>query len=277
MIKNIMTSSIKIKQEPITRANEVPSSLLKRRAPPATSNASKQQRQAVHSSLINFSTEEASKLSYPVTCPVWYNFSAASENELNFCSGRVMSVAMDYTSRKLVYRIKADALGSNIEGFDLVSEDDIAYAINCKVRVTLGGTEQDGKIVCPSRVVTESGIIETSYSVVITNDKKTKVLHRINSQQIKYRPLPEQKEKDGLAERSVPIISSESETSRDSNRPPQLKWKPPSPNKRKTLAVCNSNSSSTYSQKKSRKADVASLSLTVPSWVLKAGNDLVGK
>lgn len=120
---------------------------------------------------------------------------------------------MDYTSRKLVYKIKADALGSNIEGFDLVSEDDIAYAINCKVRVTLGGTEQDGKIVCPSRVVSESGIIETSYSVAITNDKRTKVLHKINSQQIKYRP-PERKEKDGLAERSVPIISSESETSR---------------------------------------------------------------
>jgi hypothetical protein len=246
-----MASSANIKQEPI-QCEVVPSSSPPNRQSSSTfpSNRPPQNQ----TTLINFSTEEASKLSYPVGCPVWYNFhSDANQHELSFCRGRVSSVAMDWLSRKFVYRIlKSDAADSDRRGVeDLVSEDSVAYAMGCPVRITVGGREFD------------------------------KVISDLDSNQVKYRPITEQMIKPvprvSISNQSKTRETSEtSQGSKQSRLHQGLKWKPPSPNKRKTLADRDLNHDlKVRGGKFPKKRTELSLYLTVPSWALK--NDVLGK
>jgi hypothetical protein len=276
-----MASSANIKQEPI-QCEVVPSSSPPNRQSSSTfpSNRPPQNQ----TTLINFSTEEASKLSYPVGCPVWYNFhSDANQHELSFCRGRVSSVAMDWLSRKFVYRIlKSDAADSDRRGVeDLVSEDSVAYAMGCPVRITVGGREFDGEVVCSSRVRDGNGKTESTYSIMTFETHQCKVISDLDSNQVKYRPITEQMIKPvprvSISNQSKTRETSEtSQGSKQSRLHQGLKWKPPSPNKRKTLADRDLNHDlKVRGGKFPKKRTELSLYLTVPSWALK--NDVLGK
>lgn len=255
--------------------------------------------------LINFTSNETSKLSYPIGCPVWYNFENSDSNHLNFCHGHVKGAAMDCNTRKFVYKIqKADSAsvghdGCNHRGpFDFVIEDDVTYAMSCPVRVSAEcGKEFDGEIICSSPIRNERGhSINHVYSILLfIEENKMKVQHGIKSNQVKYRPKVA---KHHMIESTAsPVhISSElsvekvtlSKLSHGSNQDTldqgRLKWTPPSPIKRKALCINNAKWQMNYTsehvdtpKKIPRKEPELSLHLTVPSWVLKAGENLLGE
>jgi hypothetical protein len=269
-------ASINVKQEPGLQPEEVPSSAIDTAAAahPSSSLVNSHRQRINQTSLINFSDDEASKLCYPVGCPVGYNFtSSSSPNEVSFTRGCVVGAAMDRLSRNFVYRIQSD------ETMNLALEDDVAFAMGCPVRMSSKGQEVDGEIVCFSRV-RGSSTIDTKYSVLICNGMNSRIVHGVSSHQVKFRLSPRPvTEVEKTVCKALPRVSigSESETkqtSETSSQTRQLKWKPPSPKKRKALANRDLNQAL---EKVTKKTPELSLCLTVPQWVLKAGGNLVGK
>ncbi|KAL3788287.1 hypothetical protein HJC23_002861 [Cyclotella cryptica] len=251
-----------------------------------------------HTALVHFPSNEASKLSYPLGCPVWYNFENSDSADMNFYHGHVKGVAMDCVSRKFVYKIqKADSVSAWHEDeekgqYDLVYEDDVAYAMSCPVRVSLEcGKEFDGEIICFSRTRNDKGQINHVYSGLLFIEKnKLKVQHGIQSNQITYRHNIDEQRTLEITAAPVHISSDQSDAketlSKSSHGSTQgsLKWTPPSPSKRK--AQCISDTAWQMSQtlehagtpkKKPRKGSELSLHLTVPFWLMKAGDNLIGE
>eukprot|EP00804_Cyclotella_cryptica_P010167 CCRYP_013803-RA/>CCRYP_013803-RA protein AED:0.03 eAED:0.03 QI:408/1/1/1/1/1/2/290/469 len=249
-----------------------------------------------HTALVHFPSNEASKLSYPLGCPVWYNFENSDSADMNFYHGHVKGVAMDCVSRKFVYKIqKADSVSAWHEDeekgqYDLVYEDDVAYAMSCPVRVSLEcGKEFDGEIICFSRTRNDKGQINHVYSGLLFIEKnKLKVQHGIQSNQITYRHNIDEQRTLEITAAPVHISSDQSDAketlSKSSHGSTQgsLKWTPPSPSKRK--AQCISDTAWQMSQtlehagtpkKKPRKGSELSLHLTVPFWLMKAGDNLI--
>jgi hypothetical protein len=180
---------------------------------------------------------------------------------------------MDRLSRNFVYRIQSG------EAVNLALEDDVAFAMGCPVRMSSRGKEVDGEIVCFSRVQTNDKI-DTKYSVLICDGSISKIIQGVSSRQVKFRLcLHPVTKAEKQADRPVPHVSIGSESasnhsSETSNQTRQLKWKPPSPKKRKALSDRDLNQTL---EKIAKKTPELSLFLTVPQWVLRAKSNLVGE
>jgi hypothetical protein len=180
---------------------------------------------------------------------------------------------MDRLSRNFVYRIQSG------DAVNLALEDDVAFAMGCPVRMSSRGKEVDGEIVCFSRVQTNDRI-DTKYSVLICDGSISKVIQGVSIRQVKFRLcLHPVTKAEKQADRPVPRVSigSESESnqsSETSNQTRQLKWKPPSPKKRKALSDRDLNQTL---EKIAKKTPELSLFLTAPQWVLRAKGYLVGE
>ena len=255
---DLMTSRIKEEPGRCLRVDEVSSSSVaaagKKISCLTEITTDHQPHRVDQSKLIEFSPRESLKLSYPVNCPVWYNFSSRG-NDTSFCRGRVVGVAMDCNSRKFVYRIQnSDLSRASKDETELVYEDDVSYEMGCPVRVIIEGNEHDGEIVCSTREPIGIGIqVHTKYSILISSaNGRLKLVQAVASSQVKYRSTGEKMKMERRVSyesetREIKsIVSNSTKDSLDSTGRVmlhQLKWKPPSPNKRKTLADRDSNSS----------------------------------
>lgn len=138
--------------------------------------------------LIAYSDYQASKLSYPNGCPVWYTFANESVpgsvlSDVRY--GTVKAAAMNVVTRSFVYRIEKES-GDPGDDLDLVLEDHIAYATSCPVRVTVEGRAVDGEIICPTNLKDFTGL--TTYSVMLkTGGNKLKIEHNVPSEKIKFK------------------------------------------------------------------------------------------
>jgi ferredoxin-thioredoxin reductase catalytic subunit len=147
------------------------------------------------SDLIAYSDYQASKLSYPIGCPVWYIYDNESSPNTILTKvryGKVAAVAMNVHTRSFVYKIQKHAESlSNNEPLDLVLEDHIAYASSCPVRVTMGDRVVDGTIICPSNLkdFTGSNSTNKTYSVMLTlrRGNELSIEHDVCSEMIRYR------------------------------------------------------------------------------------------
>ena len=95
--------------------------------------------------LVKLSEEQTKGLNFPLGCPVWYNFSQSS------CfSGVVQTVHLDIVQKKLVYTVSRKNTQSKSANdkqslvLDTVSEDDISYAFNCPVTLSLKSDDAAG-------------------------------------------------------------------------------------------------------------------------------------
>jgi len=137
------------------------------------------------SDLIPYSDYQASKLSYPIGCTVWYKYDNESIRDAKLTSvqiGKVKSVAMNVATRSFVYKIEKDE-----NTLDLVLEDHIAYASGCPVQVTIDDQVLNGKIICPSNLADFSSHNTRYYSVMFRGSGNTLMIeHDVCSDQIKY-------------------------------------------------------------------------------------------
>ncbi|KAL7511258.1 hypothetical protein ACHAXN_008155 [Cyclotella atomus] len=155
----------------------------------ASSCASPVDKQTVYESdLIAYSDYQASKLSFPVGCPVWYIYDNESTPDTLLKQvryGRVKAVAMNVVTRSFVYKIEKENCEPG-EGLDLVLEDHIAYATSCPVRVTIEDRVMDGEIICPANLKDFTG--KHSYSVMLkTRGNQLMIEHDVPCDQVKYR------------------------------------------------------------------------------------------
>ncbi|KAL7489261.1 hypothetical protein ACHAW6_014833 [Cyclotella cf. meneghiniana] len=159
------------------------------------------------SELIAYSTEQASKLSYPVGCPVWYTYNGdvSSDSILSKVRhGKVNSVAMNVATRSFVYKIeKANADEGEAVTVDLVLEDNIAYAVSCPVRVTMEDGVFDGEVICPADLKDFTGNDKRYSVMLVKRGNILRIEHDVSSQQIKYREV-NQKE-----ERSIQVVTND--------------------------------------------------------------------
>ncbi|KAL3804656.1 hypothetical protein HJC23_008471 [Cyclotella cryptica] len=150
--------------------------------------------------LIAYSTEQASKLSYPVGCPVWYiyNGDASPDSVLSKVRhGKVNAVAMNVATRSFVYKIeKTTGEEGEAPAVDLVLEDNIAYAVSCPVQVTIEDKEFDGEVICPSDLKDFTGNDKTYSVMLVNNGNMLRIEHGVSSRQIKYRGVNQLLEKE---------------------------------------------------------------------------------
>ena len=248
-----MESSSKIKKER-PHEGDTPSQIVDE--PPASTSHGRHHIDLT--ALINFTPNETSKLSYPIGCPVWYNFENSDSNDMKFCHGHVIGAGMDCITRKFVYKIqKADSASVGHGGckesgpFDFVFEDDVTYAMLCPVRVSVEcGREFDGEIICSSPIRNESGHNNNHiYSILLfIGQNKMKVQHGIQSNQVKYRQKVAEQHKiertiapvhisSELSDEKVTLSKLSHGSDQDTLDQGRLKWTPPSPIKRKALCI----------------------------------------
>jgi hypothetical protein len=206
---------------------------------------------------------------------------------------------MDVVSHKVVCKIQkidSDDFTPKDNDTALVFEDEITYGMGCPVIINLEGKDFDGDIACIFRTPNGDGTMDVTYSVVTASaTNQSKMVHGLNSHQVKYRRtdelLPETNNEEQIsADLSVPDVvaiskDQESRSSSLQNPDAQLKWEPPTNEKKRAIADSESKlkSDSSHRDKRSRcqgMPSCLSLTLTVPSWVLKVArgsNSLVGK
>ncbi|KAL7552533.1 hypothetical protein ACHAWF_015779 [Thalassiosira exigua] len=121
------------------------------RRPPRTQRS----RPPSEAKLVVLTAEQASDLSFPVGCPVWYDFSFAGEGgaPLAGCrEGTVASVRLDLASKSLSFEVRRKLERNEVDAAastDSVAEDDVSYAAGCPVVVSSKGPEAedvDGEI-----------------------------------------------------------------------------------------------------------------------------------
>jgi hypothetical protein len=303
--KIMSTSPIKIKQEP-----DLEDSCQIMPTPSQTVDPT---------NLIFFAADKPSKLNYPIGCPVWYNIHDVGLNQLSFCRGRVCGVAMDVVSHKVVCKIQkidSDDFTTKDNDTALVFEDEITYGMGCPVIINLEGEEFDGDIACTFRTPNGDGTMDVTYSVVTDGEtNRSKVVHGLNSHQVKYRRTDDELTEtnaqtvsgDMVVPDVVAISKDQESATRESvmtrspsqNHVGQLRWEPPTDEKRRAIADSDNKLMSDLSRrekrsdekkraigdsdgklksdlshrnKRSRKTSPFPLSFTyfMPSWVLKA-------
>ena len=105
------------------------------------------------------SAESAETAGYPIGCPVWYNFDAASAasktmNGTKFCSGFINEVFINVITRKLVFKVK----GEHTNEVTTILEGWLAYAEGCPIRLQVPDLEpEDGRILCAKPLFSEDG------------------------------------------------------------------------------------------------------------------------
>mmetsp|Transcript_4710 Transcript_4710/g.7459 ORF Transcript_4710/g.7459 Transcript_4710/m.7459 type:complete len:533 (+) Transcript_4710:19-1617(+) len=151
--------------------------------------------------LFELTSEQTSKLNYPIGCPVWYNkhHHAQSSNRFDVRHGTVISVLMDVMSRKFFYRVEKmknvndllDTAHDVLPRIELVWEDKIVFAPKCPVLVQMTDgdsmKEMEGEIVCP-RATCNDGIVDTTYIVIyFLEDNKLRIEDGVLPCRIKFR------------------------------------------------------------------------------------------
>jgi len=154
--------------------------------------------------LFELTSEQTSKLNYPIGCPVWYNkhHHAQSSNRFDVRHGTVISVLMDVMSRKFFYRVEKmknvndllDTAHDVLPRIELVWEDKIVFAPKCPVLVQkmMDGDmkEVEGEIVCPrSSVTCNDDIVDinTTYTIMyFLEDNKLEIEDGVLPHRIKF-------------------------------------------------------------------------------------------
>lgn len=150
--------------------------------------------------LIELPLEKASKLKFPVGCPVWYydkhSPQSTQSNHFEVRHGTIISALMDFMIRKIYFRVEktrhindlSDA-GDVLPLIDIVLEDKIVYAATCPVLLQMGGdkSEMEGEIVCPRSMASNDGSVTTTYTVMIfLEGNKLRIEDGVEPRRIKF-------------------------------------------------------------------------------------------
>jgi len=162
--------------------------------------------------LIKLTNEQATKMKYPVGCPIWYNIhinaakftssQSMSKKYSSLCDaniGLVKSISMDITTRNLLYEVCAakiirgvfkssDGSGTSEEGLFL--EDHLCYASKCPVLVQLDEPMQGEVVTCSFSNHLVDTQVEKSYMVAVcSKDSHMQLFQAVNENHVKYSPV----------------------------------------------------------------------------------------
>jgi len=167
--------------------------------------------------VIRFNADQCNKLSFPIGCPVWYNF--AGNHGTTLKRGVVKSAAL--RSSQLVYEVTYSDGNENIIT-EVVEDKQLGFGSTCPVTITSsqsdnGNVSLEGEIVLCTPSPTNSSKFVYS-AMIILDGSRIRYENGIEEERIKYRQLNDvennndnqnrQEEPTVASKRSGPIITA---------------------------------------------------------------------